>query len=162
MWGGLSSNSPIIPLNFSSCFVKCAVSSSSAVAKWVNIPSNSNGPFRKTASTSVNSFSLTTPIRPIPESTATCTFKDISFNSGAACRSHSTESTVAVIWFLANSGASSTRLNPRIKMGSIIPASLKAKASSTFATQNPWTPASKAALATGIIPCPYAFAFTTA
>ena len=126
------------------------------------MPSNSNGPFCSTASTEANSSSSTTPIRPIPESTAICTFNGVSFKYCTASFSHATESTLAVILFSARSAASSTRLSPRIKIGCVNPASRNPSPSSTFATQNPVAPASTAAFATGIIPCPYALAFTTA
>ncbi len=96
-------------------------------------------------------FPFTTPIRPIPESTAICTSLTVYHGYRAASLAtllsqHCGDS--------AKSAASSTRLSLRIK-SVLYPAWRKPSPSSIRYYRNLWRQLLLATFATGIIPCPY-------
>src|SRR4051794_12974335 len=135
--------------NWASCAGNRPSPSSSAVAKWVIRPTV----FGLAASRSASSRSFV-PSRLIPVSSFTCT-------RGAASATTSVQATTSALASMA--ACSSSRVSAPITSSEIpMPAFRSSTASAAVATASHPAPPRSAAFATGTIPCPYAFAFTTA
>ena len=138
--GGRSSKSAKIPLKQTNCSSNLLASASSAVAKWVKIPSTwTPADWRRLIAIWSDWISLK-PIRPIPESTFRWTTKPCKDKPEASNKSsHSKLATVNVILCSTARGTTSMAETPKIKIFLSRPPSLNSKASSIFETQNPST-----------------------
>src|SRR4051794_15610463 len=135
--------------NWASCAGNRSSPSSSAVAKWVISPTV----FGRAASRSAASRSFV-PSRLMPVSSFTWT-------RGAASATSSVQATTSASAAIAV--PSSSRVSaPITSTGASMPPARSSAASSAVATASHSAPPRSAAPATGTVPCPYAFAFTTA
>lgn len=130
----------------------------SAVAKWVNIPSNSNSGSARRFTARLNLAMLVKPIRPIPVSIPRWTFNGfvqlLAWARWWYSSSQSRDPTVSDTPAAAATLAYSTGVIPRTRLKASIPLSRSSRASSRIATQVPAAPAFRAAWATGTSPCP--------
>ena len=129
-------------------------SASSAVAKWVKIPSTSApSALRPVIKLSASPW-LRTPMRPIPESILIWQVKPVKSSPWfLAISNHSSEATVRVMFSWIAKGTLSGKTTPKISIGCSKPAWRSSSASSRLETQKPSTCLDKC-LATATAPWP--------